>query len=512
MDSRIDQYFLHILNTKQKQHYQECVDNDNPILRLQSEDFFKMFHPLEKEHARLLAKITKKRVVFENEVTTLSASDHGSFVSVCGDIGILYQIEPYPYEIELQCKECKKNWREVIDVSILNPNPNNISCKNIHCPCYVKNKPSNEFKIQYTDVLKFTFRHDEKELQCFVENNPPLGFEIIVTKLKDAFTYNTPIIIHGYYSIRRIKGKPRYFLQVYDVDLQEKKTQKKIIPFVSIHQPTSEKEMVMGSFFANLEYMKEYFNFDSYQLQEKYPDLILYTQGKRTIVEFEYDVANFYYHKHHEQEPKCDLIIAWKCSTKKNEYPYVLIQDLEGSYITQQKNVFFDPSSMLQKLIDVLIFLYPSVDPQFISLLLFPILDCDIPVKILSDPIVEIHYDPTIDLSKIEFLVGESYFICHGDNGLHLRIELQDETEKDGKAMENIFEIKEYLEYIRRIRYNPPIRYEKEIMKELFSAYQSVTKVDRILVLLNLFAHFFRITCIGKDFVEYFFQIFPTLR
>jgi len=44
-------------------------------------------------------------------------------------------------------------------------------------------------------------------------------------------------------------------------------------------------------------------------------------------------VANFYKHKHYEQEPKCDLIIAWQNTSKKKDFPVLVLNEIQGSYV-----------------------------------------------------------------------------------------------------------------------------------------------------------------------------------
>jgi hypothetical protein len=228
------------------------------------------------------------------------------------------------------------------------------------------------------------------------------------------------------------------------------------------------------------------------------------------VVEFEYDVANFYYHKHYEQTPTCDLIIAWQCSTKRTDFPYLLLSELKGTYITNTRVVKFNQHQILESLLDVLLSLYPEVNSTSIQYLIFLVIDFPMPMRtILNTNQIELSYSITVERERIKFLNDTESRIKLSERGKN-KILLEKRTENDKVLnVDNVFKVKDYISYITSSRIQSPILYEKNVINNLYSMYNDFERVDFVLVLINLLANFYQLHEITNDFVEFFFNMFP---
>lgn len=510
MELKIESYVLQSLNTIQWKSYKESFDSLNPIFRIKSENLTR-FSPLTKTHYETLSNTLKKRVVFINDITEINSNAHNGFVAIQGKLKNVSQKQPYPKTFKLECRGCKTKWNETVSVPILNPDANSFLCGKFHCSHYLQNRPLNNAEITHIDVIEGTLVNKNTMVRVYLQNNPTYGFEEISAKIFDAVKRDAPITVYGYCSIHKIERKSEYFVEIIDIDLHESESMLQLIPFYTSEVPTNEKEMVMTSFFINIEYMKSYLNFQKYKLQQRYPDLILYDDmNNERVVEFEYDVANFYYHKHYEQTPTCDLIIAWQCSTKRTDFPYLLLSELKGTYITNTRVVKFNQHQILESLLDVLLSLYPEVNSTSIQYLIFLVIDFPMPMRtILNTNQIELSYSITVERERIKFLNDTESRIKLSERGKN-KILLEKRTENDKVLnVDNVFKVKDYISYITSSRIQSPILYEKNVINNLYSMYNDFERVDFVLVLINLLANFYQLHEITNDFVEFFFNMFP---
>lgn len=513
MDLPIDQYLVHSISSPQWSYLEDEIRSPAEIITIPVELFKRYFDPITYEHMKTISKSLHKRVAFDTDMGTLSAKMNGTFIKVHARLSLITSPAPYPHKIFLQCKGCGKKWMEFIEIPPKNPDPNSFFCGNRFCDYFVSGRPMNEYSVEYVDTLVFEILVGSVRATAYVINSPEFGFSELVEKVYSAYKYDARIILYGFCRIdKKSRDENCYYIEVQNIDIIDKRTESKIIPFISIEEPTNEKETVMGSFFANIEYMRNYLGFDKYKLQTSYPDIVLYGRDKTIVAEFEYDVANFYKHKHDTQSPKCDLIIAWTCSTKREDYPYILLKDLRGTFIRERKK-WMDPNDILVALTKITGLYYSFISERDIPLLLIPIIDAPIPIRTIASETFSVSYSEGIDFKKISFLLPKRsphIRISNDKNGIVIDVK-SGKSNPDPTAMDRIFDVKDYLEYIRNRASHPPVIYEKGIVGSIYREFFDVRYTDFILIVMSLFANFFDLHSIGHEFVSYIRTLLPSL-
>lgn len=348
-------------NDKNLEAYQQNV----PLLELPCNSIISNMTPGD---YRLISEQSKVHLVFKPEPIYLNLTQQKDrLCTLAGNILSLCEKQPYALKIIFKCNHCDYTRTEVQNLPIIPPPNRYLSYQKCGSPlCKFSSSKSDymEHELVFIEGFQIHFHVPEHNyfFTGYLEKRHDSGYAEIVKKIEMGFEKGFSLYFHGFVQIEKKRNRYAFYFLIIDVTLLEKRenTEFKLIHFTNENEPNTEKEMIMSLFFSNLKFMKEYLDFSSYELKRSYPDLIIYNQKGSRNVEFEYDVANFFTHGHHEQQNEaiCDLIIAWKDSSNQNTFPVLLLEDLDGCVIPQKNSTFLEENQTLYLQLKHLLFFF----------------------------------------------------------------------------------------------------------------------------------------------------------
>lgn len=305
-----------------------------------------------------LCEYYKKRLVFTTDPINVSAEYIDSPITIHGFVKSMSQIIPGIYQYNYNCPDCHKNITKKGIPTITTDLEVEIGCPS--ASCQIGNKTMLKGTPVLYDCVKVILNHNQRDLQAYLIALPKNGFNEIVQKLKIAIELGALVNFHGFTQPINLSGNLGFIFHIVDLDLFNVTDHYNHFLAFHFHTiPKNEKQAVMSIFFANLEFMRSYLRFDTYELQERYPDLVLYTDHNKQIVEFEFDVANYYLHKHHLEAQTTDMVIAWQNTSNRTDHQFtiLLLQELQDMIVSPG--------------IEAPIFQYTDIYPKFIDLIQF---------------------------------------------------------------------------------------------------------------------------------------------
>lgn len=299
-----------------------------------------------------------KRLVITSSPVKISSTFNNNPITLIGHITSLSSEFPAITSFISKCPRCKtvrqEHTRTPIDAIPLDV----YECNSEVCRLSSKNHVDPQFT--FIDCRHVTIQTNHQSIPAYIINNPTYGYCDLQTKILQAISKRCQCQIHGFLHITTdpTSSHHRWVLEISDIDLCSDDAVP--VPLVTCQLsviPNNEKQAVMSGFFGNLAFMQQYFDFTSYTLQDAYPDLTIHNARESRTVEFEFDVANFFAHKHHISPIHTDILIAWQ-NTSRQTYPcqIVLLPDLNGVTVPQAASL---GRPIWEDICDILQFFFP---------------------------------------------------------------------------------------------------------------------------------------------------------
>lgn len=460
-----------------------------------------------------------QRIVITQPPSEPTSEKNNQLLSIFGRISQISPIVPSVTQVELKCRTCKTTHVLHRDVPITTIDEGEIKryrCYKRSCQTGV---PSFDREYVYLDTCQSNLVYaDGQEIPIYITTEQT-GMRHVRAKILHAMQVKIPVICDGVLQIAKHHQKFAYFLKVFDIRFVAPFNSSNVSSETYFEQfhvgsiPNNEKEMIMSLFFMNYRFMRQYLDFQTYSLQREYPDLTVYggSSGVRNI-EFEYDVANFYRHGHHEQQEHavCDLIIAWQCTTERQDFPYILLSDLDGVLIPMTEtmmnvDVLKANITQMQQIIRILFRHRPSyID----TLLILPWLDYrphvsqftfDVYLNLQNASEKDIH-----GLEELRFLFGspashwhiltERFHLTEAQDEIVITIAFEDEQEESAITSEEIEMLQDLTSQVQTYQMIQttfqtlaPVNYSHKI-HTLFSVVQSMEKTMKHLFLATIWS------------------------
>lgn len=502
-------YFQHVIefgNFESKNEYQVILNSENPFLSVPFDIIKDQFKTISKENLLTLSKQYNKRIIFRQKPIDCADVAKDTLCTLQGEIRGISSPSPMVTGYSMSCPKCKRSWEKENYFIIVPPKYDDF-CDSLECKY---DKIRFDIKNNFVDAMQVTIQNNDKTILGYILNNPSVGYQELKEKIRYAYQINSNVNFHGIMKIFEESGKYQYGMEIWDVDILSSKHDPSIlIPFVVGQLPKYEKEMVMSVFFSNIIFMQRYLEFSDYVVQKSYPDLVIYGNKGTRFIEFEYDVANFYMHKHHLQSPSCDLIIAWQNTSKRNDVPYLLMENLIGRMVPDVPTISF--SGDFDQMIDCLIECAGYCFPHRNNNDLIPIVLSTMAVSgfngIFISPKLCLFYPNGNDLDRkswsqfcMMFNLKEPYQIpvffgnmpSGYDENQIVKIEFTDFSEKKfNDIIGNLPIVQEYLIYIKSRSRNLfyPI-FEKEAIVNAISVSKNILVANYLLIFAFIIANF----------------------
>lgn len=525
MELSFSMYINHLITSGNFAKYDDEIKGKGNFFRISVKDISQSYQKLKLLDIKPLMNQLSKRIIIINDPMPIDSDYNNYFIAIKGNILELFDILPYVYKSNITCKYCKDAWIKENNIPILNPDYSDELCSKTICASYQTRKQNIDIEYSYVDCFKMTIQSDGKKLSGFVKNDPKFGFMELFEKIKLGFMNGSDFLFYGFLKIEKIESVFQYYFEVFDVDLLiDGDRQVKLIPFILNSIPTQEKQMIMSVFFSNFDFMSRYLDFTSYKLREKYPDLIVSRRNGDFMIEFEYDVANFYKHKHQEQqnEAKADLIIAWKNTSKRNDFPYLLLPDLVGKFVPERKFYQYGNTfNLFGKIFDIIKLCFPHRTLQSLYPLIFPIIvttrqsSTFYPIQKITFHIQNFSAEDEKSLDQLKklFSIEQDKIIISKQERTEISISMSFETDENklvnATSLESLDDAQKYISMLRITSpILPRLPIESELYNFVYSKMNNIEKMNVLLELLSILGNFVGTDTIDQTLYESFTNIF----
>lgn len=318
---------LDLLRSYSKYDIVDEIINKNVSVKI-PKDILEKIIDINEDDLNNLNKQYNIKIIPEDKLSKITMKGDKYKIIEC-DITCLYKLKPYPVEYSYVCNECKRKYAVKIQNPITNMINDTYTCTNENCLKSYRFPITPE--IKFDDLLQINISDDSNECIAYFYTS-----DSDYNKLLLASNTNSKIKLYGF--INSSKTTNKYYMNIYHYEiLNSSNKNKNILHIFSLQsEPNTEKQMIYSNFFSNYEFMKRFLDFDTYEIKEQYPDLVIYKNGNPTFIEFEYDVSNFYNHKHHLSPQKVEYVIAWKNTSirKNHDFQIILLPELDNMILT----------------------------------------------------------------------------------------------------------------------------------------------------------------------------------